>query len=109
MRPTERELNLVRIYPRAAADENAFARRLLERLAREGFASATLVRGHAGFVNEAREPSSLLSTAVADPSVIEVVDDDGHTERLLAILADVPELGALVTVQKVRALEFTRG
>jgi len=83
------------------------ARAILERLRSEGFAGATVVHGVAGF-----GPSSVIHTAgllelsTDLPVVIEVVDDQTHTDRLLPILDEMVTGGALVTVERVRVLRY---
>lgn len=103
MRALDRQLNLVRIF---APDDETLPRMLLRRLSGEGFAGATVTRGYAGFSAE-RNGGGPLTTGTTLPLVIEVIEDDAHTERLLAILDDLPTLGAFVTVEKVRAIKFS--
>jgi PII-like signaling protein len=82
-------------------------RALLERLRREGFAGATILRGTAGFgASSVIHTSSLVELSSDLPVVIEVVDDQAHVDRLLAILDEMISGGALVTLEKVRVLKY---
>ena len=83
------------------------ARAILERLRAEGFAGATLVHGVAGFgASSIIHTASLLELSTDLPVVIEVVDDEAHTDRLLPILDQMITGGALVTVERVRVLRY---
>jgi PII-like signaling protein len=85
-------------------------RALLERLRREGFAGATVFRGVAGFgATSVIHTASLVDLSADLPIVIEVVDDQEHMDRLLAILDEMLTGGALVTMEKVRVLKYASG
>ncbi len=86
-------------------------RALLERLRREGFAGATVFRGIAGFGAASVIHTSHLVDLSSDlPIVIEVVEDQEHVDRLLAILDEMlTSAGALVTTEKVRVLKYAAG
>lgn len=85
-------------------------RALLERLRREGFAGATVFHGVAGFGAASVIHTSTLVDLSADlPVVLEVVDDDPHTTKLLEILDEMLTQGALVTMEKVRVLKYAAG
>ena len=83
------------------------ARAILERLRSEGFAGATVVHGVAGFgPSSVIHTASLLELSTDLPVVIEVVDDQAHTDRLLPILDEMITGGALVTVERVHVLRY---
>lgn len=85
-------------------------RALLERLRREGFAGATVLRGVAGFgANSVIHTASLVDLSADLPIVIEIVDDQEHMDRLLPILDEMLTGGALVTMEKVRVLRYASG
>src|SRR5262245_3038498 len=82
-------------------------RAILERLRSEGFAGATVVHGVAGFgASSVIHTASVLELSTDLPVVIEVVDDEAHTDRLLPILDEMITAGALVTVERVRVLRY---
>ena len=83
------------------------ARAMLERLRAEGFAGATVVQGVAGFsASSVIHTAGVLELSTDLPVVIEVVDDQAHTDRLLPILDEMITGGALVTVERVRVLRY---
>ena len=83
---------------------------LLERLRREGFAGATVIRGVAGFgARSVIHTTSLVDLSADLPVLVEVVDDDEHVEKLLAMLDELLVGGALVTVEKVRVVKYAPG
>jgi PII-like signaling protein len=85
-------------------------RALLERLRREGFAGATILHGTAGFgASSVIHTTSLIELSSDLPVVIEVVDDQAHVDRLLPILDEMINGGALVTVEKVRVVRYAAG
>ena len=80
---------------------------LLERLRREGFAGATVFRGVSGFgAGSVIHTASLVDLSGDLPIVIEVVDDQEHMDRLVPILDEMLTGGALVTMEKVRVLQY---
>ena len=86
------------------------ARALLERLRKDGFAGATVIQAVAGFgANSVVHTANLLELSSDLPLVIEVVEDQAHVERLLAILDEMITGGALVTLEKVRVLKYAAG
>lgn len=86
------------------------ARAILERLRREGFAGATVIRGVAGFgAASVIHTASLLELSTDLPILIEVVDDQAHVDRLLPILDEMVGGGALVTVERVRVVKYAAG
>jgi PII-like signaling protein len=85
-------------------------RALLERLRREGFAGATVLRGVAGFgANSVIHTASLVDLSGDLPMVVEVVDDREHMDKLLPILDEMLTGGALVTMEKVRVIKYASG
>ena len=110
MRTLDGEQTLVRVFIGEADrwHHQSLARALLERLRKEGFAGATVLHGVAGF-----GPSSVLHTASLVelsgdlPVLIEVVDDAQHTDQLLKILDEMLDVGAMVTVEKVRVVKYS--
>jgi uncharacterized protein len=85
-------------------------RALLERLRREGFAGATVFHGIAGFgATSVIHTSHLVDLSGDLPVVIEVVDDQEHIDKLIAILDEMLTKGALVTMEKVRVLRYAPG
>lgn len=83
-------------------------RALLERLRREGFAGATVIRGIAGFgASSVIHTSHLVDLSADLPILIEVVDDAEHAEAIVKILDEmITKSGALVTMEKVRVLKY---
>jgi PII-like signaling protein len=113
MRVLDGEQFLVRIFF-GDADKwhhQPLDRALLERLRREGFAGATVFRGVAGFGAASVIHTAHLVDLSADlPVVLEVVDDQEHVDKLIAILDEMLiSAGALVTVEKVRVLKYAAG
>ena len=82
---------------------------LLERLRKEAFAGATVLRGLAGFgARSVVHTAHLLELSQDLPLVIEVVDTDEHIKRLEPILDEMVADG-LVTLEKVRVLKYKPG
>jgi len=82
-------------------------RALIERLRKEGFAGATILRGVAGFgASSVIHTASILDLSADLPVVIEVVEDQEHTDKLLGILDEMIPGGALVTMEKVRVRKY---
>jgi PII-like signaling protein len=109
MRILDGEQSLVRIFLGESDrwKHRPLARALLERLRAEGFAGATVIHGTAGFgASSVIHTMSLVELSSDLPVLIEVVDDDAHTERLLPILDEMLSGGALVTVERVRVLKY---
>ncbi|MGD0527009.1 MAG: DUF190 domain-containing protein [Polyangiaceae bacterium] len=85
-------------------------RALLERLRREGFAGATVFHGVAGFgAGSVIHTASLVDLSADLPVVIEVVDDEEHMDKLIAILDEMVIGGALITMEKVHVLKYASG
>jgi len=112
MRVLDGEQTLVRIF---IGDSDRWHHQplhaaLLERLRKEGFAGATVFHGIAGF----GAASIIHTTSIVDlsadlPVLIEVVDDQEHVDKLVAILDQMLTKGALVTMEKVRVLRYAAG
>ena len=82
---------------------------LVERLRKEGFAGATVLRGITGFgARSVLHTSHLLRLSEDLPIVIEIVDTDERIERLKPILDEMVREG-LVTLEKVRVLKYSPG
>jgi PII-like signaling protein len=82
---------------------------LIERLRREGFAGATVLRGLAGFgARSVVHTTHLLELSRDLPLVIEVVDTEEHVKRLEPILDEMVADG-LVTLEKVKVLKYKPG
>ena len=82
---------------------------LLERLRRDGFAGATVLRGIGGFGARSVLHTTLLERLSQDlPLVIEVVDTAEHVERLLPLVDEMVTEG-LVTMERVRVVKYAAG
>lgn len=112
MRVLDGEQSLVRIF---VGDSDKWRHTtlhaaLLERLRKEGFAGATVIRGVAGFgAASVIHTSSIVDLGSDLPILIEVVEDAEHVDRLLPILDEMIPGGALVTIEKVRVLKYAPG
>jgi len=112
MRVLDGEQFLVRVF---VGDSDLFGHRplahaLLERLRREGFAGATVIRGVAGFgATSVIHTTHLVDLSADLPVVVEVIDDQEHVDRLLPILDEMITGGALVTIERVRVLKYAPG
>jgi PII-like signaling protein len=111
MRILEGEQWLVRIFV-GESDRwhgQPLATALVERLRKEGFAGATVLRGLAGFgARSVMHTTHLLELSQDLPLVIEVVDTEEHVKRLEPILDEMVADG-LVTLEKVRVLKYKPG
>jgi PII-like signaling protein len=108
MRTLDGEMILTRIF---VGDSDRVGGRalhhvLLERLRKEGFAGATVLHGVSGFgANSVIHTAHILDLSTDLPVVIEVIDDQTHTDKLIAILDELLE-GGMVTMEKVRVLRY---
>jgi PII-like signaling protein len=112
MRVLDGEKVLVRIFIGDADKwhKQPLDRAIVERLRKEGFAGATVIRGVAGFgAASVIHTAHVLDLSADLPIVIEVVDDEAHADRLTAILDEMLQGGALVTIEKVRVLKYAPG
>ncbi len=112
MRVLDGEQTLVRIF---IGESDTWHHRplyqaLLERLRREGFAGATVLRGVAGFgAASVIHTASIVDLSADLPILIEVVEDQEHVDLLLPILDEMVTKGALVTLESVRVLKYAAG
>ena len=112
MRILDGEQSLVRIF---IGDSDKWhhqplARALVERLRREGFAGATVLRAITGFGAASVIHTVHLVDLSADlPIIVEVVENQEHIDKLLPILDEMLTGGALVTIEKVRVLKYAAG
>ena len=82
---------------------------LVERLRKDGFAGATVLRGLAGFgARSVVHTTHLLELSQDLPLIIEVVDTEEHVKRLEPLLDEMVADG-LVTLEKVRVLRYKPG
>ena len=109
MRVLDGEQILVRIFIGESDQwkKRPLADALLERLRREGFAGATVLRGVAGFgAHSVVHTANILRLSQDLPVVLEIVDTEEKMQELLAILDEmVPE--GLVTMEKVRVVKYS--
>jgi hypothetical protein len=112
MRVLDGEQVLVRIFI-GESDKwhhQPLERALVERLRKERFAGATVIRGIAGFGAASVVHTAHLVDLSADlPILIEVVDDQEHIQKLLPILDEMITKGALITMEKVRVIKYAAG
>jgi len=84
-------------------------RALVERLRREGFAGATVLRGVMGFgAHSVVHTASVLRLSEDLPVLIEVVESQEQVQRLLPILDQMVTQG-LVTMERVQVLKYAAG
>src|ERR1035437_8347655 len=105
MRVLDGERSLVRIFVGESDTwhHQPLYRALVERLRTEGFAGATVLHGVAGFgANSVIHTANIVDLSADLPVLIEVVEDDEHVQKLLPILEEMLQGGALVTIEKVR-------
>jgi PII-like signaling protein len=111
MRVLEGDQWLVRVF---VGESDRFEGRpladaLVDRLRREGFAGATVLRGLAGFgARSVVHTTHLLELSRDLPIVVEVVDTEEHVDRLKPILDEMVSDG-LVTLEKVHVLRYRPG
>ena len=80
---------------------------LVERLRKDGFAGVTVLRGIVGFgAASVVHTAHVLDLSADLPVVLEVVEDEEHTTKLLAILDEMLTDSALVTLEKVRVVKY---
>lgn len=90
-------------------EHRPLAQALLERLRREGFAGATVLRGIAGFgARSVLHTSHVLRLSEDLPVVIEVVDDEERIATLRPILDEMVTEG-LVTLERVEIWQYRPG
>lgn len=82
---------------------------LLERLRREGFAGATVLRGVAGFgARSVVHTTRILRLSEDLPVILEIVDSEERVGALTPILDEMVTEG-LITMEKVRVLRYAPG
>lgn len=111
MRVLDGEQMLVRIFIGEADrwHHQTLSQALLERVRREGFAGATVVRAVAGFgARSVVHTANLLRLSQDLPIVVEIVDSEEQIERLVPILDEMVTEG-MVTIEKVRVLKYAPG
>jgi PII-like signaling protein len=80
---------------------------LVERLRREGFAGATVLRGITGFgARSIVHTTHLLDLSADLPLVVEIVDTDDHVQSKLLPILDEMVKGGLVTLEKARVVRY---
>jgi uncharacterized protein len=82
---------------------------VIERLRKEGYSGATVLRGVAGFgARSILHTTQILRLSEDLPVLIEMVEANDRVEPLLAILDEmIPE--GLVTMEKVRIVKYSPG
>jgi PII-like signaling protein len=109
MRVLEREGILIRVFI-GESDQwhhQPLANALVERLRREGFAGATVLRGVAGFgARSVLHTASILRLSQDLPVVIEMVESPERVPALQTILDEMVGEG-LVTMEKVQVLKYS--
>lgn len=111
MRVLDGEATLVRVFI-GESDQwhhRSLALAVVERLRKEGYSGATVLRGVAGFgARSVLHTTQILRLSEDLPVVIEMVEANERVEALLAILDEmVPE--GLVTLEKVRVVKYSPG
>ena len=111
MRVLDDEATLVRVFI-GESDQwrhQPLALAVIERLRKEGYSGATVLRGVAGFgARSVLHTTQILRLSEDLPVVIEMVEAHERVEALLAILDEmVPE--GLVTLEKVRVVKYSPG
>ena len=108
MRILDGEQYLVRIFIGESDrwHRQPLATALIERLRKEGFAGATVIRAVAGFgAHSVVHTTEVLRLSADLPEIIEIVDSQDNVDRLLPILDEMVQEG-LVTIEKVRVLKY---
>jgi PII-like signaling protein len=83
-------------------------RALVDRLHREGFAGAIVLRAIAGFGARSHVHTTAIVDLATDlPLVVEIVEDDAGVARLRPILDEMIEHG-LVTMERVEVVQYAR-
>jgi PII-like signaling protein len=111
MRPLEGTQVLVRVFM-GESDlwlHQPLHTALLERLRREGFSGATVIRAVAGFgAHSLVHTANILRLSQDLPLIVEIVDTEEQIERLRPILDEMVVEG-LVTMEKVTVLRYGPG
>ena len=111
MRVLDGEATLVRVFI-GESDQwrhRSLSLAVIERLRKEGYSGATVLRGVAGFgARSVLHTSQLLRLSEDLPVLIEMVEANERVEALLAILDEMVSEG-LVTLEKVRVVKYSPG
>lgn len=111
MRSLDGEGTLVRVFIGEGDTwrHRPLALAIVERLRKEGYSGATVVRGTAGFgARSILHTTQILRLSEDLPVIIEVVEANDRIEGLLQLLDEmVPE--GMVTVEKVRIVKYSPG
>jgi hypothetical protein len=84
-------------------------RALVERLRKEGFAGATVLRGITGFgAGSMIHTVDILDLSADLPILVEVVDTQERIDALMPILDEMMK-GGLVTLEKVHVVRYSDG
>jgi PII-like signaling protein len=112
MRVLTGEQVLVRVF---VGEDDRFGKQplwsaLLERLRKDGFAGATVVRGVAGFgARSVIHTTNLLDLSADLPFIIEIVDTEEHVRARLEPMLDEMVSGGLVTMERVEVMKYAAG
>jgi PII-like signaling protein len=111
MRVLDGEATLVRVFI-GESDQwhhRSLSLAVVERLRKEGYSGATVLRGVAGFgARSVLHTTQILRLSEDLPVLIEMVEANERVEALLAILDEmIPE--GLVTMEKVRIVKYSPG
>ncbi|HVY46798.1 MAG TPA: DUF190 domain-containing protein [Minicystis sp.] len=80
-------------------------RALVERLRKEGFAGATVLRGIEGFgARSVVHTANILDLSGDLPIIVEVVDSEEQMQKLSPILDEMATTPLLVTTERVRVV-----
>src|SRR5438105_3593166 len=110
MRVLSGEQTLVRIFLSEGETwhHQPLWRALIDRLHREGFAGATVLRAIAGYGACSQVHTIAILDLASDlPLVVEVVEDDAGVARMRPILDEMIQHG-LVTMEKVDVVRYPR-
>lgn len=111
MRTLDGEATLVRVFIGESDTwrHRSLALAVIERLRKEGYSGATMLRGIAGFgARSVLHTTQILRLSEDLPVVIDMVEAHERVEGLLAILDEmVPE--GLVILEKVRVIKYSPG
>jgi len=111
MRILDGEATLVRVFI-GEGDQwhhRSLSLAIVERLRKEGYSGATVLRGTAGFgARSVLHTAQILRLSEDLPVLIEIVEASDRVEALLAVLDEmVPE--GMVTLEKVRVVKYSPG
>lgn len=110
MRGIEGEQVLLRLIlsESRTRDHQSLCRTLLELLRAEGMAGATVVKGIAGFGHDRHVHTiDIEVAAVGLPLVIEVVDTQGHLDRVLPKIEALMERGVIM-LERAHVIRYAK-